>query len=229
MLGPLLRQTRERLLGSVVGASKALLLGDGDGRFLAALLRASPALQAVAVDSSPLMLRLLARRCHFARMRVKTICALVNDLPLSPDLARFDLIVTHFFLDCLSQAEAERLASSMAERVAPGAFWLVSDFAYPVRQPWGTLGRIYLRGLYAAFRLLTSLRVTRLPDVGKALGAAGWQRLQREERLKGLLYSELWVLRGAEPRNSPGDREHEGAAQLHPSPGHPPMCDQNST
>ena len=41
---------------------RALIYGDGDGRFLAKLTRGAPQIQAVAIDASPEMLLQTARR-----------------------------------------------------------------------------------------------------------------------------------------------------------------------
>ena len=62
-LGPLLERTREHFLPQLAGRRQALVLGDGDGRFLARLLRQQPGLHALAVDTSAVMLRLLRQRC----------------------------------------------------------------------------------------------------------------------------------------------------------------------
>ncbi len=59
--GPMLERCRFHHLPALAAAdcSRALILGDGDGRFLARLLAACPELSAQAVDASPAMLRLL--------------------------------------------------------------------------------------------------------------------------------------------------------------------------
>ena len=191
-LGPLLRRTREQLLPNVLACRKALVLGDGDGRFLATLLRRSPRLQAVAVDTSGAMLALLCRRCAFAANRLTALHASATELPPTLDLGEFDLVVTHFFLDCLTQPQLDVLAARLAKGIAPRALWLLSDFAIPPRQPWRTLASIYIRLLYLAFGLLTGLRVRVLPNPQAALLAAGFRQIHRSERLGGLLYSELW-------------------------------------
>jgi hypothetical protein len=51
---------------------------------------------------------------------------------------------------------------------------------------------LYIRALYAAFRLLTGLQVTRLPNPQAAFQAAGLTLLERRNLLGGLIYTELW-------------------------------------
>jgi ubiquinone/menaquinone biosynthesis C-methylase UbiE len=195
LLGTALTRCREHFVSTLGGCRSALVLGDGDGRFLTTLLRTHPDLQAIAVDSSSAMSRLAQRRTAFAASRARFVVARVPALPITPE-TRIDLVVTHFFLDCLSDAELSRTAQEIALHCRPGALWLVSDFAYPARQPWRWLARLYLRALYAAFRQLTGLRTQVLPEVENALRDAGFRRLARYDRLRGMLYSELWQFRG---------------------------------
>ncbi len=188
-LGPLLQRTRTHFLPQLAGSRLALLFGDGDGRFLAALLRQNPETTATAVDSSEEMLRLLRRR---SSGRALTTCHC--DAFAHQADPRTDLIVTHFFLDCFSQSEVERLATNLAAQVQPGTLWLLSDFRVPDGRLLGMVARAYIRFLYLAFRLLTGLRVRELPDPQTALSAAGFRREQQHRRLGGLLYTELWRL-----------------------------------
>jgi ubiquinone/menaquinone biosynthesis C-methylase UbiE len=192
-LGPLLQWTRTAFLPEVCGDHQALILGDGDGRFTAALMARSPETQVVAVDASAAMLGLLAGRCRAvgagARLRVKRASVMDVDAP-----AGTDLVVTHFLLDCLRQDEVDRLAAKLARQVQPGCLWLLSEFGMP-RWRWAQpLAALYIRGLYLAFRVLTGLRQQRLPDPQRALAGAGFVRCARRERLGGLLYTELWRL-----------------------------------
>ena len=171
---------------------RALVLGDGDGRFLAKLLAANPALQADAVDISRTMLNLLAGRAAAAtanaavRLRIHQ----ANALAFTPE-ANYDLIVTHFFLDCLTQVEVESIAYRLGRHASPKAVWVVSDF----RIPSGAMAwpeRSLVRLLYAGFRLLTGLRTNHLPDHSSALLTAGFVRRSEQLSLAGLLTSEIW-------------------------------------
>lgn len=168
----------------------ALVLGDGDGRFLVRLLLQNPTLHADAVDASPAMLRLLSRRCTRVGVAHRLTTHLADALTFSPP-PNCDLVVTHFFLDCLTQPQLDALVSSIAPTLAPNALWLVSDF----RIPGGSLGlvaRLLVRALYLAFRILTGLRPTQLPDHAAALTRAGLTRTAQHTSLGGILFTELW-------------------------------------
>ena len=136
------------------------------------------------------MLRLLQRRVEAVhaggRLRTHQVSALDFALERS-----YDLVVTHFFLDCLTQSELDGLCARIAPHVQPRTLWVVSDFRIPADgMRWPARGLIRL--LYLAFRLLTGLRTTALPDDAAALTAVGFAQVGRHESLGGLLTSEVW-------------------------------------
>jgi hypothetical protein len=224
-LGPLLQRTRTHFLPQLPPRHQALILGDGDGRFLTRLLASQPQLHALAVDTSATMLHLLRHRCHPHADRLQTLQASALDLfppskasspttsgypepsgsgliaPLEkeaggdPGLQPWistDLITTHFFLDCLTQPELNTLTQTIADHTAPGTLWVLSDFGPPHPRLLRPLAALYIRALYLAFRILTGLRVTHLPNPQSALTAAGFDRIARHDLLHGLLYTEIW-------------------------------------
>jgi ubiquinone/menaquinone biosynthesis C-methylase UbiE len=188
--GPVLQRARTHFLHELPSCHQALVLGDGDGRFLVRLLARRPHhVSALVVDTSATMLRLLRHRCQPYIQRVRTLQA--SALTITPPPAT-DLIVTHFFLDCLTQPEVDTLAQTLADTTAPGTLWLLSDFAIPQSLILRPFAALYIRSLYLAFRILTGLRVTHLPDPQSALTAAGFDHIARHEFLFGLIYTEIW-------------------------------------
>ncbi|GAC1425619.1 MAG: hypothetical protein NVSMB62_22850 [Acidobacteriaceae bacterium] len=195
--GTALQRARLRFLPQLDTHRRALILGDGDGRFCAALLAANPRLHADAVDLSPAMLRLLTRRAFAAHPTASARLHTYADDAQTVELPRarpYDLIVTHFFLDCFNQTDLDRLCLRLRPHLAPDATWILSDFRIP---PAGLLrlpARILVRALYLAFRLLSGLRITHLPDHAAALARIGLKRTTVHRSLGGLLTSELWQL-----------------------------------
>jgi len=187
-LGPFLQRCRTHHLPRLLDRKQALVLGDGDGRFLAALLSANLQLKADVVDTSAAMLRLLSQRCqpYTDRLRIHHQSALT----FAPTKT-YDLITTHFFLDCLTQPQLEALIARLIPHLAPNALWLVSDFRIPTG-PMRLPARIFVRFLYLAFRLLTGLRITHLPDHEAPLTQAGLSRIAQHRSLFGLLTTEIW-------------------------------------
>jgi hypothetical protein len=192
--GERLEQRRLAFLGAVRTSQRAIVCGGGDGRFLARLLRANPRVHVDFIELSPRMLELADRRIgsmgRAYRKRVNFHAVDVREF--CPRSERYDLIVTHFFLDCFSELELESVVAILASWGAPGVQWIVSDF----REAQGVLNSLWTRGLiaglYAAFRLTTGLRVTRLPNYEAAIERAGYVQRLKEERLDGLLHSSLW-------------------------------------
>jgi ubiquinone/menaquinone biosynthesis C-methylase UbiE len=187
-LGPALQNCRTHFIPSLLNQKNALILGDGDGRFTAQLLQANPALQATAVDTSSTMLTLLEARNTSHATRLTTHQA--NALTFTPT-HHYDLIVTHFFLDCLTQPDLEALIHRLTPSLQPNALWLISDFRIPTG-PMHLPARLLVRSLYLAFRVLTGLRTTRLPDHATPLTAAGFTQIDGHLSLAGLLTTQLW-------------------------------------
>lgn len=189
-LGRTLERCRLHFLPLLLGQKRALVLGDGDGRFLAALMSANPHLDATAVDSSVAMLHLLRKRCEAHATRLQTYnTGALTFRPTSP----YDLVVTHFFLDCLTQSDLGTLVAHITPTLAPEAVWLISDFRIP-SGPMCLPARIMVRSLYLAFRILTGLRTTHLPDHTTPLTKAGLTRIARHHFMAGVLTTELWQI-----------------------------------
>jgi SAM-dependent methyltransferase len=200
-LGRTLERCRLHFLPQLRSATRALVLGDGDGRFLAQLLRQNAKLRADAVDTSPAMLALLEARGLSAQTRLRIHQADALTFTTEPPAAPYDLVVTHFFLDCLTQPEVDTLAANIVPYLTPNALWLVSDFRIPTG-PWTLPARLLVRSLYLAFRILTGLRVTALPDHEAAFTRAGLSRIAVQRSLAGILTTELWA-RMPNPAPSP--------------------------
>jgi SAM-dependent methyltransferase len=188
--GPLLGRARRRYLDRLAEARQVLVIGDGDGRFTAALLRRNPRVEVVAVDASAAMLGKMLARAGNQRHRVAAVHADARGFRPAAGTGSFDAVVTHFFLDCLSTAEVAALARRLAAHVVPGGVWIVSEFALP-RRGWARLpGRALVALLYRAFRILAGLGQQSLPDWQGALEAAGFARREGEERLAGVVVCE---------------------------------------
>lgn len=186
--GPFLQRCRCAFLSSLAERRHCLVLGDGDGRFTARLLRSNSTINVDAVDASAAMLSQLARRSSPGRIRTH----LADARTFTPACGDYDLIATHFFLDCLTDSEVNDLASRLRHYAAPNAIWVVSEFAIPANLYGRALAAPLILGLYLAFGLLTRLRVRKLPDHHSALVQSGWSLLDRRKILGGLLVSEMW-------------------------------------
>jgi len=192
--GRALSRRRECFLAHprIEGARRVLVLGDGDGRFTAALLQRNPAAEVTAVDVSAAMLAQLERRvrARTPNAHLELHCADARSWPINRE--NYDLVVTHFFLDCFTTADLVSLVQRITPALAESAVWLVSDFAIPNHPLWTPFAKLLLRFLYFTFGLCAGLRPTHLPDHHTALKSARFELSNVETGLGGSLRSEIW-------------------------------------
>jgi ubiquinone/menaquinone biosynthesis C-methylase UbiE len=194
--GRTLERRRFAFLSKMRGAHEILECGGGDGRFIARLVDENTKARIDFVDLSSKMTELAKRRVFRTLPNdCKRIAFHNQDIrKFSPqqDCKGYDLIITHFFLDCFADLQTQEIVSRISGWAVPGAKWIVSEFNVPnerLRRMW-TAGIV--RSLYLAFGLTTGLQTTRLPDYGSALLKAGFQRESVEDACGGLLQSSLW-------------------------------------
>jgi cyclopropane fatty-acyl-phospholipid synthase-like methyltransferase len=193
--GPWLSRCRTAQVADLRSSRHALVLGDGDGRFLERLLMVNPVVTADVVDSSESMLMLLERRMESRGDEVRRRVQLhhANALDWSP-IGDYDLIVSHFFLDCFYPWQLEQLFDRILPHAMPGAIWMVSEFAIPKGMFLAPVARGIIFLLYFAFGRLTGLPVRNLPDYAEAFSRRGLTLTRERRYLLGLLCSQSWRL-----------------------------------
>ena len=194
--GSALWRCRCHFLDELRECRRALVLGDGDGRFTARLLEVNPTVEVDAVDGSPAMLGALLERAGADRGRVRTWCCDIRGW--QPTGSTYDLVVSHFFLDCLTTDEVGTLAAKVRDCTCPEARWVISEFAVPENWFGKVVARPLVGGLYLAFGALTGLQLRRLPQYAEAILAHGFNGSKEARFLTGLLVTELWA-RSANP------------------------------
>ena len=186
--GRLLHRCRTHHLSSIDPPQNILLLGEGHGRFLGICERHFPAARITVVESSESMIATTRSKqpltnAHFIHKDV---------LEWQPDNGSFDLIVTHFVLDCFSGTELSSVIRTLSQAAAQDAQWLIADFEIPNTTIARIRARLIVWLLYRFFRTLTRINASQLisPDLG--LTDAGFALRQRATFDWGLLKSELW-------------------------------------
>lgn len=197
LAGPKLQRCRTAFLHSIPAPCNALLLGEGNGRFLIELIRVFPNARFTCVDASARMLdraraRLRARGLDVAAGQFLR----ANILDWAPPSAQFDLIVSHFFLDCFRPAELEQLIPRLSSAAVPGARWLLADFRQPPSGPAKWRARAILESMYLFFRVAAGLSAARLTPPDALLERHGFTLRDRRLFEWGLLHSDLWIARG---------------------------------
>lgn len=178
--GRALELRRRAFLSEVANTRRVLAIGDGDGRALTALLAAAPNVCVDYIDESARMLELARIRAGTEHVNYRCEDARTAPLPA----AEYDLIVTHFFLDCFDKTDLEPLIARLADAATPQARWLISEFR---GNGW------LVRALYLFFRIATGLHTRRLVDHHPLLQRQGFRLTRSESAWRGLLASELWV------------------------------------
>ncbi len=191
--GGYLHRCRTALVGELTDARRVLILGEGDGRFLAAFLIANTAATVVVIDASAGMVALARRRVAGIPGAADRVTWHVADArAVEFPATGYDLIVTNFFLDCFPAAELAPLVTRLSRSVVPGGRWLVGDFALPSGRFRRAAARIALAGMYACFAVGTGIPARRLADPTPLLSAAGLNREREVRLLGGFLVSRLW-------------------------------------
>ena len=120
--GGALQACRVMYLKDVAGRRRALLCGDGDGRFLAELLRTNREVCVDFVDLSAGMVGVAQRRVGAmgpeAGGRTNFHVGDLRKLKANAG-ADYDLIATHFFLDCFDERDTGYVARRLASVAGP--------------------------------------------------------------------------------------------------------------
>jgi ubiquinone/menaquinone biosynthesis C-methylase UbiE len=189
-----LERSRFQFLDRLSCSKRILMLGEGDGRALEQLLKLAPQARIDVVELSGKMIELARERNAGGLDRVRFVRA--NALEVQWISGEFDAVTTLYFLDCFGEKEGRELVGRVAEALAPGGLWLISDFAIPARGWRHWHARILIGIMYRFFGITTGLWVRTLPPIESMLLDAGLERMEIAERRAGLIRSELWRRRG---------------------------------
>jgi ubiquinone/menaquinone biosynthesis C-methylase UbiE len=192
--GRALERCRLAMLPRLGSSRKALLLGDGDGRFLTALAQHNSSIRIDAIDASREMIAVSRRRLARARIQeCNRIHLQHGDVrAISPLNGKYDLIASHFFFDVFDTTELQIIIDRVAEHAADNALWVVSEFDLPARGWERLASRAWLKIMYLLFRLTTGLENQQLPEWRTVLQNAGFVRNEQQIISNGFIVSELW-------------------------------------
>ena len=124
-----LQNARLAFLDQIPRPRRVLIAGEGNGRFLREFARRFPEASIDCVDASVRMLRLARSRLAGIDNRIQFIQS--NLLNWSPEENAYDLVVTHFFLDCFDECELEKIVETVTNSATRNAIWLLADFSIP--------------------------------------------------------------------------------------------------
>jgi predicted O-methyltransferase YrrM len=191
--GGLMQRCRTTFLPRTQNSRRALLVGEGTGRFLVELLRCNPEIQITCVEHCEGMIkqareRLTSEGQDGSRVQFKHMDA----LDWMPPSEKYDLVVTNFFLDCFRPEQLQKLVPRLAESTTTEAIWLLADFRVPERGWKRWRANMILAMLYAFFKLAASLSVSRLTPPDTYLVNAGFNLMDRRFASLGFAHSDFW-------------------------------------
>jgi SAM-dependent methyltransferase len=191
--GNALQRARVVCLPEITAPRRALILGEGNGRFVVELLRMHPGVEPDVVDASERMIDLararVGRELPNSASRVRFRHA--NAMNWEPG-STYDLIVTHFFFDCFRADQITALTEKLAGAASDDAVWLLADFTVPA-SPIGRLrARVSLAAMYSFFRIVSGIDAKNLVDPSPFVAAQQFALESNHLSLNGTLKSQRW-------------------------------------
>jgi ubiquinone/menaquinone biosynthesis C-methylase UbiE len=193
LAGEKLQRCRTAFLDRISAPERILIWGEGNGRFVVECRRMWRDARIVCADASETMLALANERVERFGLDASRIDFLRADvLEWSPMKKAFDLVVTHFFLDCFRAEQLRQIVGKLAFAARPNASWLLADFQTPLSGIQRWRGKFILKVMYLFFRVATRLPARSLTSPDHYLTSN--QFFLRERRVSewGLLHSDLW-------------------------------------
>jgi ubiquinone/menaquinone biosynthesis C-methylase UbiE len=189
-----LQRCRTACLGEIAAPRRALIVGEGNGRFLCELLRVYPGVEVDCIDASQRMLQLARKRLERewpeAAPRVRF---LQHDLTSwSPPEHHYDLVATHFFLDCFAETQLAAIVGKLAQAATGNANWLLADFCVPAKGVARLRAQAWLAVMYQFFRVTAGIGARQLVDPAPFLREEGFALVRQHSFRKGMLKSEMW-------------------------------------
>jgi ubiquinone/menaquinone biosynthesis C-methylase UbiE len=193
LAGRKLHRCRTAFLDQIPRPKRILLLGEGHGRSLAEFCRRFPEAQITCVDASEPMLTQARRRLARHRLPATRVEFLRADvLHWLPPAGAYDLVATHFFLDCFRPGQLEQITPEIAASLQPQGVWLLADFQAPAGGWRGIRSRWILWMLYAFFRIATRLPAQTLTRPDSLMTQTGLALHRRITLDWGLLHTDWW-------------------------------------
>lgn len=177
-IGRALQKTRvAQLQGRPVDPVQArfLIVGEGNGRFLEALMLQYPDLHVTIVDESESMLnRAKARleRMSQVNRNLEFHAADIKDLDLPK--GAFTHIVTNFFFSNFLEDEVSSICRKLEGAACEEAEWWLGDFTIPPSGLKALRAKLWLNLLYAFFGATAGVSTRALPEIAHHIKSHGF-------------------------------------------------------
>lgn len=189
LAGDKLQKCRTAHLDSIDTPRRALLVGEGNGRFLRAFVERFPQPEITCIDASARMLD-VAKTALNSGAHVTYLHSDILEAPLQAH--HFDLIVTNFFLDCFPPHQLARITTKLAAAATSEAIWLLADFCEAPSGLKKVRSKLILSSMYLFFRFAAKLPARRLTSPDDLLLENGFELTDRRRFEWDLLHADLW-------------------------------------
>jgi ubiquinone/menaquinone biosynthesis C-methylase UbiE len=186
--GNRLQEARVAFLRQIDSPQRVLVVGEGNGRFLQEFVATYPQAQVDCIEASSPMIALAQDR--IGRAVVRFLKQDIRTVALPP--ACYNLLVTHFVLDCFSEAVVREIVGKLARAATPVASWLLADFDEPASGWSRGYAKCWIWLMYKFFRLTTRIDARRLVDPSAFLVESGFNCRSRRSIRCGMVKSEWW-------------------------------------
>ena len=187
--GNTLQRVRVACLNEIASPRRALIMGEGNGRFLCELLQAHHDVEVDCVDASERMLSLAKKRVGLSE-RVRFLHQDITSW--MPPSGEYDLVVTHFFLDCFAKDQLAAIVKKLSRAATSDATWLLADFRVPNEGFDRLRARLWLIAMYRFFRYAAGIKARELVDPWPLLRSERFVLAQEHLLRHGMLKSQLW-------------------------------------
>lgn len=193
IFGNILLQAQTAFLLDVPAGSRVLIIGGGTGQILTILLQQGNCREIVFLEVSEKMLQQARTgikdqpNAHQVSFRLGTEAAILPG-------EKFDVIMTHFFLDLFSDKFLPPLLTILHRALAKEGYWVATDFVIPKELSWQRIwAKILLKIMYIFFGLTCRISAKSLPDWEAWLRQYGLEAKQSRFFYHGLIRAALFI------------------------------------
>ena len=176
-------------MDQLADSQRVLTIGEGDGRFVADLVRRFPQIEVDCLEgSSEMIARARARLPPAAKVNFYHVDALNWEYPVEI----YDAVVTCFFLDCFTDQTLQEWMPRVVNSSKPNGKWVVAEFREGFCGAKRLSSRFWLKVMYRFFGWATGLEAKQLPDWEGSLNELGYSCFERAETVNSMLHCSVW-------------------------------------
>jgi len=170
-------------------SQRVLTIGEGDGRFLAELVKRFPHIEVDCLEGSAAMIaRARARLPPAAKVNFYHVDALNWEYPVEI----YDVVVTCFFLDCFKDKTLRKWMPQAINCLKPTGKWMIAEFRGNVDGMKRLNSWFWLKVMYWFFGWITGLEAKQLPDWQGLLEELDYSCFERIETSNSMFHCSVW-------------------------------------